>query len=259
MTVCKNCAFEFTGKFCPDCGQKAKTKRITLKTVWEEVRKSVVHYDQGFTYTVLQLFRRPGHAIREYLEGKRVNHVKPVKFLLWATALNFLVFHLVGLDTQMINTLSERQGQNKLSMQVTQYIFDHPALMTLLMIPNIAFFSWLYFRKQAYNYAEHFVLNAYLMGMVSLFGVASNPALKLIGTAKSAFSIQTGIVAFLWIGYTGWAYVQFFQPPQKKWRTWLKALFTILSGYVMLIIVISILIALTLAVFWPWIKPHFQG
>ncbi|MCK6693727.1 MAG: DUF3667 domain-containing protein, partial [Thermoanaerobaculia bacterium] len=89
-----------------ECGQKAKTKRITTKTVWEEVRKSVIHYDQGFSYTVLQLLRRPGHAIREYLEGKRVNHIKPVKFLLWSTAINFLVFHLLGLDAEMINSIA---------------------------------------------------------------------------------------------------------------------------------------------------------
>ena len=82
MTTCKNCVFEFEEKFCPQCGQKAKTKRITTKTVWEEVRRSMIHYDSGFFFTMLQLLRRPGHAIREYLEGKRTMHFKPVKFML---------------------------------------------------------------------------------------------------------------------------------------------------------------------------------
>jgi hypothetical protein len=259
MMVCKNCAFEFEGKYCPDCGQKAKTKRITTKSVLEEVRKSLVHYDQGFFFTMLQLLRRPGHTIREYLEGKRAMHVKPVKFLLWTTALNFLVFHLVGLDTEMINSMAERQVQNKFSVKFTQYIFDHPAIMLFLMIPNIALFSWLYFRRQAYNYAEHFVLNAYLMGMVSLFGVISNPVLKLIGPMQSLFSVKIGIVSLIWIGYMGWGYVQFFQPPKKKWWTWLKALLAVFSGYLMLIIVISVLIATVVALFWPWLKPYFQG
>ena len=258
MAVCKNCAFEFTGKFCPECGQKAKTKRITLKSVWEEVRKSVIHYDQGFSYTVLQLLRRPGHAIREYLEGKRVNHIKPVKFLLWTTALNFLVFHLVGMDTEMINALSKQQGQNKFSAGFAQYIFDHPAILIFLMIPNISLFSWLYFRKQAFNYAEHFVLNAYLMGMVSLFGIISNPALKLAGPAHSVFSIKMGLVSLIWIGYMGWGYVQFFQPLEKKWWTWLKAVLAIFSGYLMLILITSVLITLVIVLFWPWVKPFIQ-
>jgi hypothetical protein len=256
--VCKNCTFEFEGKYCPDCGQKAKTKRITTKSVLEEVRKSLIHYDQGFFFTVLQLLRRPGHTVREYLEGKRAMHVKPVKFLLWTTALNFLVFHLVGMDTDMINALSAQQGNTKVSMKFSQFIFDHPAILLFLMIPNIALFSWLYFRRQAYNYAEHFVLNAYLMGMVSLFGVISNPVLKLIGPSQSIFSAKFSIVSMIWIGYIGWGYMQFFRPPQKKWLTWLKSVLAMFSGYVMLILLITVLMAITFMLFGPWVKPLLQ-
>lgn len=259
MAVCKNCAFEYTGKFCPECGQKAKTKRITTKTVWEEVRKSVIHYDQGFSYTVLQLLRRPGHAIREYLEGKRVNHIKPVKFLLWSTAINFLVFHLLGLDAEMINSIAAQQGQHKVSSKFSQFIFDHPALLILLLIPHIALFSWLYFRKQAYNYAEHFVLNAYLMGMVSLFGLLSNPAMKLMGAAQSLFLIKLTLVTVIWFGYLGLGYVQFFQPPDRKWLTWLKAALAVFSGYVLLIVIFSVLMAIAIVLFGPWLKPFLQG
>lgn len=259
MAVCKNCAFEFDGKFCPECGQKAKTKRITLKTIWEEVRKSAFHYDQGFSYTALQLLRRPGHAIREYLAGKRVNHIKPVKFLLWTTAINFLVFHLLGLDTEMINSIAEQQGQQKIGAKFSQYIFDHPAILIFLMIPNIALFSRLLFRRQAYNYAEHFVLNSYLMGMVGLFGLLTNPFLKLMGPVQSLFLTKMIFISVVWLGYLGWGYVQFFQPPARKWVTWLKAVLAVLSGYVLLIVVISVLIATAIVLFGPWLKPILKG
>ena len=256
MATCKNCSFEFDGKFCPQCGQKAKTKRITTKTVWEEVRKSLVHYDQGFFYTMLQLLRRPGHAVRDYLEGKRVNHMKPVKFMIWTTALNFLIFHFLGLDQAMMQTLQEKQGNNKLGMEFSRYIFDHPSLVLLLLIPNIALFSWLFFRRSGYNYAEHFVLNAFLMGEVSLIGVISNPVYKLIGydSNPTMFYASTAVQMVVWVSYMGWGYTQFFQP-RRKWTGWLKSVLALLSGYFLLIIVVSILVGLFVALFWPWIKP----
>lgn len=264
MTRCKNCAFEYEGKFCPQCGQKAKTKRITNRSVLEEVRRSLIHYDRGFAYTVIQLFRRPGHTVREFIEGKRVMHVKPVKFMLWATALNFLVFHLVGLDKDLIQALVANQNamghpsQPAIQTQFSQYIFNHPSILMFLMIPNIAFFSWLFFRRRGYNYAEHFVLNAYLMGEVSMFGIALNPVSKYLGGINGAFFyLKIGLQSLIWIGYMCWGYTQFFQP-QKKWQGWAKSILSILFGYLLLLLVISILVALFIIVFWPWIEPNFQ-
>lgn len=258
MATCKNCSFEFDSKYCPNCGQKAKTKRITLKTVWEEVRKSLVHYDSGFFYTTLQLLRRPGHTIREYLDGKRISHMKPVKFMLWATALNFLVFHLLKLDELMMNRIEEQQANNKLSIEISRYIFDHPALIMLFMIPNIALFSWLYFRRHGYNYAEHVVLNAFLMGEISLIGTAMNPVYKLLGygTNPNIFYTSTIIQMAIWMSFTCWGYTQFFQT-RRWWVTWLKGILAILSGYFLLIILMSIMVSLFIIAFWPLVKPFF--
>ncbi len=263
MISCKNCSTEYEGKHCPQCGQRAKVKRITNSSVMEEIRERLFHLNQGFFFTFLELLRRPGPAIREYIEGKRVVHFKPVKFLLWATALNFLVFHLVGLDKDIIHAISEHQGAAQsagaraFQAAFSQYIFDHPAIIIFLLIPNIAFFSWWYFRKQGYNYAEHFVLNAYLMGEVSLFGIVLNPLSKLAGTEQTTMFIKTGISALLWICYVGWGYVGFFRPQRRKWLVWLKSVLAIFSGYLLLLIVISILTALFIVLFWRWLKPYF--
>jgi hypothetical protein len=263
MISCKNCSTEYEGKHCPQCGQRAKVKRITTKAVFEEVRDRMIHIDSGFFFTFLQLLRRPGPAIREYLEGRRVLYTKPIKFLIWASALNFLIMHLVGLDQDIINAIAEQQdtgqsvGAKAFQDKFSQYIFKHPAIIIFLIIPNIALFSWLYFRKQGYNYAEHFVLNAYLMGQVSLFGIVLNPLSKLAGTEQTAMFVKTGLSALLWIGYVSWGYIGFFQPQRKKWLVWIKAVLAIFSGYMLMLVVISILIALFVVLFWTWLKPYF--
>lgn len=260
MVTCKNCSTEFEGKHCPVCGQRAKVKRITNQYVMEEVRDRVLRYDQGFLFTVLQLLRRPGHAIREYIEGKRVAYTKPIKFMIWATALNFLIFHFLGLDEDMVQAIKTdgaSSGAQAFQVKFTQYLFDHPAIIMLLMIPNIALFSWLYFRKRGYNYAEHFVLNTYLMGEVSLLGLLTNPMIKFFGGTQDNLHLKITLASLVWLVYVGWAYVGFFRPERRKWLYWLKAVLAVLSGYVAMLLLVSVLTALLVIAFWPMLKSHF--
>lgn len=257
MTVCKNCSTEFEGKFCPQCGQKAKTKRITTKQVFNELRQRVFHYEQGFWYTSKQLLTRPGHAIREYLEGKRVQHIKPIKFMFWASAISFLLFHLIGLDKDMAQKIAEQQGgDNPIGRQLSQKIFqlftDHPAIMMFCMIPMIAFWSWLLFRRKGYNFAEHIVLNTFLMGELSLASIVTLPITKLLSAVSTTTLLTTLFTTGIWVVYFSWACSQFFQ--QRKIGIWLKGGLSILLGYIFMIIFISILTATVVIFFKPQLE-----
>lgn len=255
--VCKNCTNEFEGKFCPQCGQKAKTKRITTKQVFSEVRQRIFHYEQGFWYTSKQLLTRPGHSIREYLEGKRVKHIKPVKFMFWTSAISFLLFHLIGLDKEMAQKIAEQQGTSspigqQLSQKIFQTFSDHPAIMMFLMIPMIAFWSWLLFRRRGYNFAEHFVLNTFLMGDLSLASIATLPISKLLSSISTGTLLMTLFSLGIWVVYFSWAYAQFFQ--QRKIGVWLKGGLAILLGYLFMIILVSILTAVVVIFFRPQLE-----
>ena len=258
MIVCKNCACEFEGKFCPQCGQKAKTKRITIKQVIAEARQRIFHYEQGFWYTSRALLLRPGHASREYLEGKRVKHIKPVKFMFWAAAISFLVFHLVGLDRALMEKIAAQQQENnpvgqQLSQKIFQLFSNHPAVLMFLMIPLIAFWSWLLFRRQAYNYAEHFVLNTFLMGEVSLASIFISPISRLISNFSTTSWPMTLFSTGVWVLYFGWAYSQFFQQ-SKKIGVWLKGGLTILLGYLLMILLIAVLVMVVIIFFKPQLE-----
>lgn len=252
MIVCKNCDREFEGKFCPQCGQKAKTKRITTKQVFGELRQRVFQYEQGFWYTTRELVTRPGHTIREYLEGKRVRHIKPIKFMFWAAAISFLIFHFVGLDKEMLEKLNAQQGGNnpinqRLSEKIFMLFMQHPAIIMFSMIPLIAFWSWLLFRRRGYNYAEHFVLNAFLMGEVNLASVVISPFSRLISNFSSTTWPMTLFSVGIWVLYFGWAFSQFFQ--KRTVGVWLKGGFAILLGYFSMLILISILILVVIIFF----------
>ena len=262
-TTCKNCTKEFKGRFCPKCGQKANTERITLRQVFQEARRHIFHFDQGFTYTMRELLLRPGHTIREYTEGRRAKHIKPLKFMLWATAIGFLLFHYSGLDQEMATKLVEQQKSNNqfaqnFSQKTIAFIMGHPSVMLFSMVPVIAFSSWLLFRRRGYNYAEHFVLNTYLMGELSLASIFTMPISKMISSMTTTTWPMTMFSMTLWLGYFGWGYSQFFQTPKSIWP-WVKAGLAILIGYLLLILLISILVIIAVTLFRSQLEGWVKG
>ena len=67
---CPNCGHEFTGNYCPVCGQQACDGRIT----WAWVRKSILMLwgmgSRSMPYSIWQLIWRPGYFIGDYISGR---------------------------------------------------------------------------------------------------------------------------------------------------------------------------------------------
>lgn len=253
MTTCKNCAHEFDGKFCPHCGQKAKTSRITFRQVLQDVRAHFIHFDQGFLFTIKELATRPGHSIREYIAGKRVKHVKPLKFMFWASAISFLIINLLGFQEKLIKRLEAEQGvtvkQHAFGQKFADFVMGHPSLMMFYILPGVAFCSWLLFRKKQLNYAEHFTLAAFLMGALSLISVFTNLVYLTMQNANLNQIAIIGVVQWLvWITYIGWVYSQFVEQPRKV-GAWLKGALVLIGGYTVMIL-LSVLVASTMLYFF---------
>ncbi len=260
MTTCKNCGLEFKSKFCPDCGQKAKTGRITLRHVGQELRQHLVHFDQGFLYTIKELALRPGHSIRVYLVGKRVKHIKPLKFLFWTAAISFLVFHYAGMDQVMMQQLAKQQSglpeSQLLSQKLMLLLTNHPAVMVFSMIPFIALCSWLLFRRMGYNYAEHFVLCTYLIGQLSLVSIITTPMLRFSSDLQKTALAMAAPSLVIWVVYFGWAYGQFFQTTKITVRA--KGVLAIALGYLMVILFMGALVGMVMFFFRPQLEAWLQ-
>ncbi len=174
---CRNCGTPLTNRFCPSCGQKADTRRITWGWLWHEVQHSIFHVDRGLLFTMKELYTRPGYAIREFLEGKRTGRFKPFATLVVVATAYSLLYRLMPPD---LGSIMKGNAQLALVETLNSWIGKYYALMELALLPLFAFSSWITMRKYGHNFVEHTVIQSYLAAQRLGAGIVFIP-LSLFG------------------------------------------------------------------------------
>ncbi|TAG82410.1 MAG: DUF3667 domain-containing protein [Burkholderiales bacterium] len=80
--TCLNCATEFKGNFCPNCGQKHGPAMPDSREVIGDLLRSALSPSGKIVETLVTLYRRPGELSRAYLSGQRNRYVHPVRVYL---------------------------------------------------------------------------------------------------------------------------------------------------------------------------------
>ena len=203
-TKCLNCGTEFHGKFCPECGQDAKTSRFTLRFIWSNLFVAILGRDGGIGYTIKNLFSRPGKMIVEILEGKRRKYVSPFPTLFLALTLYVLIFTATGtknieidnlpedLDTELTvkvgdktteinnnSTAAKEMLQKGAQLVVDGYHFylNHYTLCYMLTLPLFVIAARKCYGKEnrkRYNRAEYIVAIVYAMVILVLYRCVIN-------------------------------------------------------------------------------------
>jgi len=70
--------------------QQAEPDKINFRYLLYDIEHGLLHIDKGISYTIKELFTRPGHSVREFIEGKRVKHFKPISFVLVLAGISIL-------------------------------------------------------------------------------------------------------------------------------------------------------------------------
>jgi len=93
--TCLNCrkALQPEDNYCPNCGQENNTLKIPVKHLAFEIFEDFFHFDAKIWNTIKASFSRPGRITIDYLEGKRISYVPPVKFYVFVS---FIFFLLLG-------------------------------------------------------------------------------------------------------------------------------------------------------------------
>lgn len=224
MTSCKNCSTEFEGKFCPNCSQKAATKRFTIGHFGHEAFHAVTHTDKGILFLIKELFRNPGRVALEYNAGKRKKYFNPVTFLLIMMAIQVFAMQKTNMNSAFINATKEMitnmtKDSKITSEEITRELdegrqkgekaIEYNKLFNFLAIPLMALFTWLMFKRSGYNYAENLVLNVMIFGQTIVIFVLVLLVPFLLYPKGVILFYYLNILAF-WI-FSFIAYRQFFK------------------------------------------------
>lgn len=234
---CLSCGMEYEGNFCPNCGQSAKVGRLSLKRVLTEALPDIYNLDNRFMRTCIDLFRRPGHMIKDYIEGNRAPYYKPVSLLFVVATIYLIVAHLFQIETghdidiskwfsgevngERITFIEEDSMLFKV-LGIMVDIYNNQAWSILLSITILVIPIKLSFRATEYgknlNVAEYFFIMLYLSCQTLILKVILSPISALFGSQDATdFNISvisdSGII--IWVLHL-WALMQLFNIGKRK-------------------------------------------
>src|SRR5213075_210044 len=89
LTHCENCGAELQGYWCAKCGQPAIEYRRSFRHVVADLLNEFLNWDSKFFTTIALLILKPWRLTNEFLAGKRVRYVNPLRLYLLASILFF--------------------------------------------------------------------------------------------------------------------------------------------------------------------------
>ena len=166
------------------------------------------HLNKGFLFTVKEVVTRPGHSIREYIDGKGFNHFNYFTgFILLLT-----VGHFIGNYSQITGDQLFENGKISGFHKVAK---DFAKFILLATVPFYAFASYNVLKKAKLNYIEHLVINMYLMNGILIIGLMFTSLTVFYGNIK-VLSILNLFNALLEFIYFCLFFYQFFSKFQYK-------------------------------------------
>lgn len=165
---CLNCGHSYTGKYCSQCGQSAHEGRIDASYFLHDIPHSVFHIDKGFFYTLFALFARPGGMIKDFLEGKRVKYFRPFAYVILMSTISTLLtkWILSGMES-----VYRKHYPDAVIPHHESFFSHYFSLFIFLMIPVVSLVTYLFFKKNRYNFWEHCLVNTFLAAQLNIMQV----------------------------------------------------------------------------------------
>ncbi|MBC7828508.1 MAG: DUF3667 domain-containing protein [Chitinophagaceae bacterium] len=87
-----NCGATVHGRYCHHCSQENIASHLSFWSLTKHFIYDIFHFDGKFFDTLRYLLFRPGLVAREYIRGKRVRFLDPIRMYLFTSAVFFLIF-----------------------------------------------------------------------------------------------------------------------------------------------------------------------
>ncbi len=241
--TCQNCNHEFVGQYCSQCGQRADTHRINWHYIWHEIPHSVWHYDSGIFFTLRELITRPGYTIRDFLNGKRVKHYRPLALLLILGAILVFASHSLNVSfvkrgQETIGTpVNASKGIATFQQDLNQFIEKNQTIISIAMIPLYAFWFWLLFRRRGYNYPEMLVTQTFITNFNFMSSLIIVLLVWALGGSVGAYRLAMGLSIIVTIAYNAWVYMKLFKGKLRPLTIIIRSITAFTATYVSFMLV----------------------
>jgi hypothetical protein len=88
---CLNCGGRLRGQYCGTCGQRSRSRLISLWELISDAFGDLLELDSRLWQTLVPLLIRPGRLTHDYLQGRRARYMPPFRMYLVLSLLFFVV------------------------------------------------------------------------------------------------------------------------------------------------------------------------
>ncbi len=163
---CLNCGKKLdpSDSFCSQCGQSV-SKDSSLTAFLSQFLSDYFTFDSKIFQSVKPLFIRPGFLTLEYLKGKRVSYIPPLRLFIFSSIFFFLLLSILKVEE------SNASAQLSMDEQFWDQFFESflPKLFFLLS-PLFSLLLALFFRKSG-RPLTHFIFSIHFHA--SIFSIGS--------------------------------------------------------------------------------------
>ncbi|MHA4846903.1 DUF3667 domain-containing protein [Flavitalea antarctica] len=264
---CLNCeaTLDAPSRFCPRCGQTTNTHRLTLGHFFHEFFHALTHADKGIFHLLKELALRPGIVATEYIAGKRKKYFNPFSFFLILMGVYVISNNYFTTpanprqpDTTVLAGIPTAEGKTayltmmRRSSEISGFMKKHSNILAMFAVPLFSLLSWFFYRKAAYNYAEHLTANLLFVTFSNLvFTLLIFPLHGLFGDGRETYNMFISLGLLLQVVYITWCYYQFL--PAKKGFSKLSRAF----GLSLLGVVLWSLVTMTAIALYIYRSPAF--
>jgi Protein of unknown function (DUF3667) len=127
---CLNCEAEVQGRFCQVCGQENLEPR---ETVWHFITHffyDITHFDGKFFSTVRYLLLKPGFLSKQYIAGKRVSYLHPIRMYVFTSAFFFIIFFSLFKAEKFMESSDEDKEKDLKELVVARASLDTSLALT---------------------------------------------------------------------------------------------------------------------------------
>ena len=105
---CLNCNAVVHGKYCSFCGQENVDPQESLWHLILHFFNDITHFDGKFFSSVKYVVTKPGFLTSEYVRGRRMTYLNPVKFYVFTSFIFFLIIFSFFVKSEDVIEKSEK-------------------------------------------------------------------------------------------------------------------------------------------------------